>query len=77
MIALSTRRTHLRSFGSTALFESPMILLNRPTKLSPLQALKFAQALVIGRPVINVTVWGDNLEDFDETISFEMYSGSA
>ena len=50
-----------------------MVLLNCPAKLGKLQPLEFTQLEVIGRPVINLTVWGDNLEDFDEPIAFEMY----
>ena len=34
--------------------------------------MKFTQIEAVGRPIINVTVWGDNLEDFDEAIAFEV-----
>ncbi len=50
-----------------------MVLRNRPSKFGKLEPLEFTQVEVIGRPVINVTVWGDNLEDFDESIAFEVY----
>lgn len=49
-----------------------MILLNHPTKLGEVQPLQFTHPQVVGRPVINVTVWGNNLEQFDESISFAM-----
>ena len=76
MITLGTTRTNLSPFSSTTLFESPMVLLNCPGELGKLQPLEFTQVEVIGRPVINVTVWGDDLEDFDESITLEVYQRS-
>ena len=52
MIALGATRTHLRSLGSTTLFEAAMIRLNCPGKLSPLQTLQFIQVQAMGCPVI-------------------------
>lgn len=76
MIALGTTGTNLSAFGTAALLESTMVFLNRLTKLSALQPLQFTQVEVIGRPVINVTVWGSNLEHFDESIPFEVNHAS-
>jgi hypothetical protein len=35
--------------------------------------MQFSQLEVIGCPVVNVTVWGNDLEDFDKSIAFEVY----
>ncbi len=49
-----------------------MVLLNRPGKLTPLQTLQLSQVQVISCPVVNVAVWGNQLEYFDHAIALEM-----
>ncbi len=50
-----------------------MVFLNRPLDFSPLEALEFAHLKVIGDPVINVAVWGNNLEHSNQAVAFEMH----
>jgi hypothetical protein len=42
-----------------------------------LQSLQPNEAQVVGSPVVNVTVWGDQLEYLDSAIAFELYQRSS
>jgi len=53
-----------------------VVLLNCLGKLGKLQLLQFTQLEVIGCPVVNAAAWGDNLENFNKPIPFEMTDGA-
>jgi len=73
MVALCPGGAHLSSFDAATLLQTAMVFFNRPLEVSPLESLQFTHLEVISCPVINVTVWGDNLEHSDHPIAFEMH----
>jgi hypothetical protein len=60
----------------TTLLQPSVIVLDRPTQFGILQSGDFVHGQVIGRPVRNVTVWGDNLEDQDQTETLQVDGGT-
>ncbi|MGJ3254053.1 MAG: hypothetical protein ACFE0J_23410 [Elainellaceae cyanobacterium] len=57
------------AFDAATLFQTAMVFLNRALEVSPLESLQFTHLEVISCPVINVTVWGDNLEHVERVVS--------
>src|SRR5262245_52531072 len=76
VIAPRPTRAHLRPLDQTVLFHSPMIMFDRPRKVSPLYALQAVHLGFVRRPVFNVTVCGDNLEHTNQTIPLQPYDPS-
>lgn len=72
VISLCASRSGLGLVNPAALLQAPMIILDRPTQVGVLQASQLVHAQVVGCPVRNVTVWGDNLEDQDQTETLQV-----
>ncbi len=72
MIALRPRGADLRAFHPTELLETPMVGLDRPNLSRPCLLLGVAHLHMIGRPVLRVTVWGDDPKHLDQPIAFQM-----
>lgn len=76
MIALGQGGTDLSLFDATTLLDATVVGLDHPGELGVVETLELRHPEVAGSPVLNVTVWGDQLEDFDEAIAFEMDDGA-
>lgn len=76
MIALGACRSRLRSLHTTELLDPSMIVLYRPSVAGILDAGQFAHLQIIGGPVFNVTVRGDDLEHPNEPIALQMHNTS-
>lgn len=62
MVALCPRGAHLGLFDAATLLQAAMIFRNRPLPFRPLAVLEFTYLPVISGPVVNVAVWGNELE---------------
>ena len=72
VVALGAGGAHLGAFHSTKLFDTTMIVLNRPGITGPAGARQGAHLKGVAGPPFNVTVWGHDLEHFNQAIPFEM-----
>src|SRR5687768_7362524 len=62
VVALGTRQASLRLFEAAELFDAAMIGFDVPGILGQAQAGEFVQSQVVGGPVFNVAVCGNDLE---------------
>ena len=68
----ASRRPHLRPLHAALLLEAAMILLDAPGPLGVLQPRQVVHRLVAGRPVLRVSVWGDEPEHADEAVALQV-----
>src|SRR5512144_1559479 len=72
VVALGAGGAHVGAFHSTKLFNATMIVLDRPGITGPAGAHQGAHRKRVAGPPFNVTVWGDNLEQATQPITFQM-----
>src|SRR6185312_1747869 len=72
VVALRPRRPDLGPLHAAARLQAPVIILDRPALLGVGQAGQLVHQEVVGRPVFNVTVSGDHLEDPDRPEPLQM-----
>src|SRR5262245_14070722 len=68
VVTLGAGKASLGLFEATKLFDAAMVGFDVPGILGKAQASEFMHVQVIGRPVVNVPVCGDNLEYEDKPI---------
>ena len=62
----------LAALHPAALFQPPVIVLNCPGPLGQAQPRQPVHCQVVGRPVLSVPVSGDDPEDPDQPVTFQM-----
>lgn len=72
VIALSAGDASPTALNAAALREPPMVGLNSSGVARPFDAGQLTHRQVVGRPVLNVTACGDDLEDKDQTVTGQM-----
>jgi len=73
VIALRSPASRLASLNAAKLLDASMKVLYRPGFLRILHPHKVTHLQIIGCPVLNVSICGDCLEDFDQPILLEMH----
>lgn len=76
MVALGAGQAGLGLFEATELLDAPMVGFDLPGKFGKTQAREFVHVQVVGGPVFNVAVCGNELEDTDQPIALQMDRGA-
>ena len=76
MVSLSPCRSTLASLDVAALLQSSVVLLNGPTVFREFQTNQFIHRQIIGRPVRNVSVFGDHPEHSNRPETLQVNDGS-
>src|SRR5215211_2012879 len=71
VVALRLARACLAPLHLDALFDPPVIALDRPAVLAVLLPAHLAHGQIAGRPVRNVAVGGDYLEYLDQAVALQ------
>jgi len=77
VIALRSTLSRLASFDAAKLLDPPVIGLYCPCHISKLHALKLTHFHLVGRPVFNVAVFGDQLEYLYPSIPLQMHKAAS
>ena len=72
VVALRPPGPRLAPLHAAALLQAPVIVLDRPGLLGQAQPRQLVHRQVVGRPVLSVPVSGDDPEDPDQTVTFQV-----
>ena len=75
VVTLSTGGANLSAFHATILFDPTMIVFDGPGIAGETDSGQRRHVQIVRGPVFLVTVWGDDQEQADQTIAFQMDNG--